>query len=240
MIARTGFFSAIAALAVVVAGCGGPVTSQRPGAVPTTMPTATAASRTLKALQDSVADLGAVEVSGGTTGSPKVGRRSGTSDLRTGDFSATITLGKGLSMKMLRRADLTWSMAPPRYWSGIGYTKESARAARGKWVVGSATALAPMIEAMDPGAVVRSVMELTDANLVSVEPVTRGPLRGDRVLTFSGLGTTQRIFFTAGAKPRLVRVASTKDGATTWVDFVAFPKEFQVRLPRVRDVLQER
>lgn len=226
----------VVSVVLAVAGCGGSDPDKRPSAAPTEP----SAVRALKALQASVADFGAVEISGGTSGSPRVGRRIGTSDLRTGDFSASITLGNGLIMKMLRHADLTWTMAPPVYWNGIGYTRASARAARGRWVVGPVASVAPMIEAMDPGAVVRSVLTLTAANLVGVAPVTRGRFRGDRVLTFTGPGTTQRIYFTASEKPRLVRVTSTKGGATTWVDFVAFPRQFQVRLPRAHDVFQGR
>lgn len=234
----------IVAVTLTVAGCGGSATSARPDVaqtpapVPTTAPVETPATRALKSLQASVADLGAVEVSGGTWGSPSAGLRSGTSDLRTGDFSATISLGKGLSMKMLRHADLTWSMAPPVYWSGVGYTKASARAAKGKWVVGPVAPLARMIAAMDPAVLVRGLLNFTPANLVGVAPVTRGALRGNRVLTFSSAGMTQRVYFTPGDEPRLVRLTSTKDGATTWVDFVSFPQQFRVRLPRARDVLQ--
>lgn len=236
-----GTAALVVTLVLVAVGCGASGSRARvpsastPDAAPS--PAQTAATRALKALQASVADLGAVEISGGTTGSPLVGRRKGTSNLRTGDFSASITMDKGLSVTMRRHMDLTWTMAPPVYWTGIGYTKASARAARGKWVVGPAASVAPMIDAMDPGALIRTVLGLTGSNLRSVALVTKGALRGNRVLIFSGAGTSQRIYFTASDRPQLTRLTSTKDGATTWVDFVAFPKTFQVRVPRARDVL---
>ncbi|MFL6159126.1 MAG: hypothetical protein ACJ72D_23815 [Marmoricola sp.] len=248
--------SAVALLALVGAvttGCGPaaekgatPSTSptsaatSSPSAPPSATPTENPAARLLAALQASAADLGAVRVSGGT-GAARLGHRTGTSDLTTGDFVASTDLGSGVVLKMIRQADLTWTMAPSAFWVSQGYTRATAREASGKWVVAPAAGVKPLIDTMDPGAIFRSLKNLGPRDVSGLSVATRGDLAGKRVLTFRQLGgAVQRVYLTDGEHPRPLRVTSTNARATTTIDFVAYPKTFHVRLPRPSEVLQAR
>ncbi|MCX6398215.1 MAG: hypothetical protein NTV23_17140 [Propionibacteriales bacterium] len=201
-------------------------------------PVSTRAGRTMQSLQASVAALGAVEVSGGTVGQAEIGQRRGTANLRTGDFEASVGLGHGTFLEMIRQSDLTWIRAPASYWVRLGYTRASAAAARGKWIVAPAESARYLLDAMDPGALIRSLLALDPRDAVSVAAVRRGALRGSRVLEFRLADATQRIYLTAGRRPRLLRMSSTRSRVTTTVDFVATPRTFHVRLPGADQVVQ--
>lgn len=230
----------VAVLLVLVAGCAG--NSDRPAALPDAQaPSGTptsAASRILTALQASVADLGAVEVSGGTLGHPGLGRRRGVADLKTGEFRASLGLGHGQQLELLRQDDLTWTRAPAWYWVRLGYTRSSARAARGKWVVASAASAKYLIDALDPGVLIGSLLALDPARPPRVEAVRHGDLKGNRVLDFHLAGADQLIYVTPGPRPRLLRITSTASGVTTVVDFTARHQPFRVRLPEASAVFQ--
>lgn len=232
---------------VLLAGCGGgqeeaatPPSTTPPSATPTATRAAGPAARALEALQESVADLGAVEVRGQTSGSPEAGRRTGVADLRTGDFRASVALGGGRRLEMIRQADLTWTRAPASYWVELGYTAASAARARGRWVVAPYDGAKQIADAVDPGSVVRSISDLDPSDATSVETVRRGSLRGNRVITFARADSVQRLFLTPDARPRLLRVASTRAGTTTTVDVTELPGPLRLRLPDAADVVQPR
>lgn len=239
---RTALLAPLLTLLLALgAGCGGEpggTVAESPGPAPSATATPDAASQILTALQASVADLGAVEVSGGTLGHPELGRRRGTADLRTGEFHATLGLGNGQQLEMMRRADLTWTKAPPWYWVRLGYTRSSAQAARGKWVVATAAAAEFLVNALDPGSVVRSLLALDPGRPPKVEAVRTGDLKGNRVLDFHQTGADQLVYVTPGRRPRLLRVTSTASGVTTVVNFTARQKPFRVRLPQAGTVFQ--
>ncbi len=228
---------AVALVAVLTAGCGG--TAEAPVAVPSsTAPAPTAASRALEALQASVADLGAVEVSGGTPSDGGRGRIRAASDLRTGDFRVTVDLGSGNGvLRMIRQSDLTWTKAPPDFWTGLGYTAESARRAHGKWVVARAAKIRPLVQSLDPGVAVRALLELTPQDVISVATVSTGELRGHRVLRFRQGDREQRVYLTNGSRPRLLRISGASAAGSADLDFVAFPSRVTVSLPPASDVL---
>lgn len=237
---QMGVLVVAAALAV---GCGGPtgtaevVAAEQPSSSPS-VPAPSAASRALAALQASVADLGAVEVSGGTPGGDVRGRIRAASDLRTGDFRVTVDLGADAGvLRMIRQSDLTWTKAPPDFWTRLGYTAESARRAQGKWVVARAETIRPLVQSLDPGVAVRALLELSAQDVISVGTVATGDLRGQRVLRFRQGGREQRVYLTNGARPRLLRISGASDSASTELDFLAFPPRVQVSLPTASDVL---
>lgn len=238
--------AALAVLALVGAGatgCGGTagtagtaevvVAEASPAAPPSS-----AGSRVLAALQASVADLGAVEVSGGTPSEAVGGRFHAASDLRTGDFRVTVDLGAGTGvLRMVRTSDLTWTQAPPAFWIRLGYTAESARRAKGKWVVARAETIRPLVQALDPGVAVRALLDLSPQDVLGVGTVRSGELRGQRVLRFRQGGLEQQVYLTQGARPRLLRISSSSASASTELDFLAFPSRVQVTLPLASDVL---
>lgn len=234
-----GLAGVVAALAL---GCGAPATSaeeHRGPVEPTAAPASRgAAARVLEALQSSVADLGAVEVSGGTPGSLGSGRIHAASDLRTGEFRAIVRLAGGVgTLRMIRQSDLTWTKAPPSFWTGLGYTDESARRARGKWVVARAEKIWPLVQSLDPGVAVRALLELSEDDVISIGKVRAGELRGQQVLRFDQGGGEQRVYLTTGPHPRLLRISSRSGTTTTDLDFVSFPPRVRVRLPQAADVL---
>lgn len=233
---------AVALVGALATGCGSPGgTPETAVSGPSSSPSApapSAASRALAALQASVADLGAVEVSGGTPGDVVRGRIRAASDLRTGDFRVTVDLGPGAGvLRMIRQSDLTWTKAPPDFWTGLGYTEESARRARDTWVVARAEKIRPLVQSLDPGVAVRALLELTPQDVISVATVTTGDLRGNRVLRFRQGGREQRVYLTKGPRPRLLRISGSSNTGTTDLDFLAFPPRVQVSLPSVSDVL---
>lgn len=230
-----------------LAGCGQerPVGPAGPTAAvaPTTDPARplSAAARVLADLQASVADLGAVQVSGGTPGAGGAGRTKAWSDLESGAFDATISLGRGEgSVRMIRQSDLTWTKAPPSFWIGLGYTAASAREARGKWVVARAEAIKPLIASFDPGSSIRALLALEPQSALAVRRVRTGPRRGQRVLTLAQGSGRQQVYLGAGRRPRLLRVVSTQGAATTALDFRELPVGLRVRLPDPADVIQPR
>lgn len=236
-------FSVVGLVAAGVAGCGGTARSADTAEVvvadssPSAPPTS-AGSRALAALQASVADLGAVEVSGGTPSEVAGGRIHAASDLRTGDFRITVDLGAGAGvLRMVRTSDLTWTQAPPAFWIRLGYTAESARRATGKWVVARAETIRPLVQALDPGVAVRALLDLSPQDVLGVGTVRSGELRGQRVLRFRQGGLEQRVYLTQGARPRLLRISSRSGAAATELDFLAFPSRVQVTLPLASDVL---
>lgn len=234
------------ALTAVLLGCG-PATSAAGPDATTAMsaspspspppPSSGAAARALAALQASVADLGAVEVSGGTPGALVPGRIRAESDLRTGEFRARVDLGEGAGVvEMIRQSDLTWTTAPPSFWIELGYTAESAERVRDKWVVERADAIRPLVESLDPGSTVRALLTLGPEDVLDVETVTRGERRGQRVLRFRLGGRTQAVYMTPGSRPRLLRISSSSSSGTTALDFLDFPAHVRVRLPQATDV----
>jgi len=233
--------AALVAVLVLAAGCRAePAPDSRPSlaATPSAPSAPSAAGRVLEALQTSVADLRAIEVSGGAVGHAEVGRRRGSADLRTHEFRAVLGLGNGQVLEMLRKADLTWTKAPASYWVRLGYTRASARAAQGKWVVANATAVEQLVGALDPGALITSLLGLKNDQVDRVEPVLHGDLSGNRVLVFHQAGGDQLVYVTPGPRPRLLRLTSTANGVTTTVDVTARRTPFRVRLPEADQVFQ--
>jgi len=240
---------ALLALVVLmaVAGCGGSDAGLNPAvtasvsasATPTPAPSSTpttAGGKALAALQAAVADLGAVSVSGGAPGGGKVGLIHGVADLGTGSFRTSIALENGSGeLQMIRLLDRTWTKAPPGFWTGVGYTRKDALAVRGKWVGERADNIKALVASLDPAATIRSLLALRQDDVVRLEPVRSGRYRGARVLEFGTGGQRQRVVFSRGAKPRLLRISSTRDGSTTVLDYRVLPK-VQVDLPRSRDV----
>lgn len=236
--ARAG--AALAVVLALVAGCGGNGTTDRPG--PTRPSGASTplsrAGEALRSLQASVSRLRAVQIHGGTGPGGAKGRRSGASDLRTGDFRVTVELEHGQSLRMLRKDDLTWVSAPASFWVSLGYTKASADRSVGRWVVVPVQGAAPLIAAMDPGVAVRSLLDLDPATARTVAPV-RGARDGERVIVLGRGRDTQRIYVTGpSSSPRLVRITSVLEGVATTIDFVGFPSRISVALPAANEVLQ--
>lgn len=243
MTVRTALCAGLAG--VVLVGCGAPdPAAEKPVPAGSTAPAATSSAallpgaRALAALQSSVADLGAVEVSGGAPDGIAGGTIRAASDLRTGEFRATVDLGGGKGvLRMLRQNDLTWTTAPPSFWTGLGYTPDSARRARGKWVVARVEAIKALVESLDPGVAVRALLELEPEDVLGVATVAEGELRGRRVLRFRQGGREQAVYVTTGARPRLLRITASTGSGTTSLDFLAFPTHVRVSLPKPADVL---
>lgn len=230
--------------ATFLVGCGAPtptaeapITAAASPAAPTATPAPVPGARALAALQSSVADLGAVEVSGGAPGGVG-GTIRAASDLRTGEFRATVDLGGGKGvLRMLRQNDLTWTTAPPSFWTRLGYTPESARRARGKWVVARVESIKGLVESLDPGIAVRALLELEPEDVLSAATVASGELQGHRVLRFRQGGREQAVYLTRGARPRLLRITASTGTGTTSLDFLDFPTHVRVSLPNPVDVL---
>jgi len=232
---RTG--AALALVLALASGCAGTAgpdgTSPSGASAPLSR-----AGEALKSLQQNVSHLRGVEIRGGTGPGAAKGRRSGASDLRTGDFHVTVELEHGRSLRMLRKDDLTWVSAPASFWVSLGYTKASADRAVGRWVVVPAQGAAALIAAMDPGVAVRSLLDLDPATARTVGPV-RGGRQGEQVIVLGHGRDTQRIYFTGTrSSARLVRITSVLEGVATTVDFVRFPARISVTLPAADDVLQ--
>ncbi len=137
---------------------------------------------------------------------------------------------------MIRQSDLTWTSAPPSFWSRLGYSAESARRAQGKWVVARAEAIRHLVDSLDPAAAVRALAQLGPDDLVSVSTVPDGRLQGQRVLRFNQGGRKQEVYLTPGVRPRLLRISSWTGSARTDLDFVDFPTHVRVVLPDAADV----
>lgn len=228
----------------VLTGCGGqeapgpgaaaspinePVPSTPTASADAAPPASAAAVAALKALQRSLSRISGVRLVGRTEGSPVVGRRAGTANLETGEFRGRVSLGNGETLEMIRQSDTAWTRAPVSYWTRLGYTRESARAAREKWVVASVTEIKPLVDSIDPGAVI--------AGLLALDPEDGVRLRDKSVLVFGQDDAVQRVYFTPGVRPVLRRVSSTRDGVTTIVDFVGFPSDVRIQRPPAAGVL---
>lgn len=209
-----------------------------PTVAPTVAPRSTPASKALAELQASLPGLTGLQVTGGTTGTDGVGKRSGITNLETGDFRSTIAIGRGATLTMLRQADLVWTKAPSWYWVRVGYTQESAAKTRGKWVVATATSSAALVGSMDPGILLKSVGELKPEDAISVANVAQGRLQGSRVLTFRQGKAVQRIYLTRGTSPKPLRITTTTGKSMTWIDITIPSRTFAVTLPSADDVLQ--
>lgn len=197
---------------------------------------ATAAGKALAALQSTVADLGAVSVSGGAPGGGRVGRTHGVADLGTGSFRTTVVLQDGSGeLQMIRVLDRTWTKAPPEFWTGAGYADTDALAVRGKWVGERADNIKPLVASLDPAAAIRSLLALTEQDVVRSRTVRSGRYEGARVLEFGTAGQRQQVVFSRGAKPQLLRISSTRNGSTTELDYRSLP-QVQVDIPPSKDV----
>lgn len=149
-----------------VPGSGGPASVAPAAANPPE-----AGVRELRAMQRDLRSRAAVEVRGWTRDQPRTGRSQARADLGTGDFATTVPLGAGGGEVTLRRVgDLTWTIAPPAFWVGLGYTEASADAARGRWVRARTADIGALVAAFDPGATVRAVLALDGS---AIEPGSR-------------------------------------------------------------------